>query len=473
MTNRESKKLMLRTQRMDGVMNTLSSLGTIRDIGQSGRPTLHRRLGPDELDILVLTSDLARTIVSEKVNDAISSGWTVRNADTKEELETSDDPMQARVANAVGEAQIQANGQGGALVWIIEDSTDYATPLDVESFTKPEDFNLRNLVVLDRWEVSPIEWEDDPREPGFDDPVLYMVHPSRSGGQPIETTNAFPQVHKSRVLRFDGARLPRRLRNNNSGWHDSILQAPWDAIRRFEETENATATIVQRFETSVFSIANLQAALEDGQGFELIRKRLQLVAESMSILQAALIDIDAGESYTRQFANVQGLDTIWDRLAHSVAKAARMPMTQLFGMSPSGQATDDESGRANWRKQVAAYQKVVLRPLLEYLYRLIYGVEVRIEFNPVDELTTTEKATVLSTIAQTYRVFLEHGAIVSEEARVFLAKEGLIDPDANFEELMAKDLERKVTSMQALAPPEPVDDGEVDDGGNEPPVDDE
>jgi phage-related protein (TIGR01555 family) len=213
------------------------------------------------------------------------------------------------------------------------------------------------------------------------------------------------------------------------------LQPVWEALRNFVQTEGAIANIVQRFETATISIEGLADTIDDEEGQELLRKRMHLLQRSMSMVNAALIDKDAGEEYTRKFASVNGLDTIWDRLAHSVAKAAKMPMTQLFGMSPSGLATDDKSGRANWRKQVRAYQNDYVRPALKRYYRLLTGEPVRVKFSPLDEATAAEEAQIAKTRAEARALAYDRGVIRDKEWRRKLVEEGIIEnaefnPDA-------------------------------------------
>jgi phage-related protein (TIGR01555 family) len=162
---------------------------------------------------------------------------------------------------------------------------------------------------------------------------------------------------------------------------------------------------------------------------------MKLIQQTISMVRAAVMDKDAGEEYSRQFSTVTGLDTLWDRLAHSVAKAARQPMTKLFGMSPSGLATDDESGRAHWRQQISAFQEK-LRPLLEQYYAHVNGGPVVIRFKPQDEATAREEAEIRKMNAETRKIYVEIAAARPDEFRKKMVEEGLIsdlDIDADLE----------------------------------------
>jgi len=200
-------------------------------------------------------------------------------------------------------------------------------------------------------------------------------------------------VHYTRLLFFFGDPIPKYLEVLTDGFPASILQAAWPAIRRFVELEQGIASAVARFETATYSISGLGSLLANADGEELIHRRMQLVHQTISAINAVVLDADAGEQFTRNYATLSGLDTIWDRYAHSAAKAMIEPMTQVFGMSPSGLSTDDESGRANWRKHVQAYQDRELRPALERYYTMVNGGKpVRIVFKEFNELTPQQEA---------------------------------------------------------------------------------
>lgn len=465
----------------DSIANYLTRLGVYgEDPGTTGRPSIAGRLNSWELDALYLKNDLARRIVDELVEDAIRGGFKVRDWTTNElvfeaaprpdddddsdddsdddqdtatdalhnEEAEDDDPLD--IPQILDEACKTGRLYGGSHVLIVNDDGDLEAPLDPANAG-----TIYNLIVLDRWEAQPVSYVTDPRDKRFARPEIFYICPAHNGGAPV----AQPRVHHTRMLRFDGNKLPRRLRIENDDYNDSVLQVVWDVLRNFNSTEQAIATIVQRFETVSIEIAGLNEALTSADdGHDLIQQRMDLIHRSLSMLNAALLDADSGEKYNRQYATVTGLDTIWDRLAHSVAKAARMPMTQLFGMSPSGLSTDDEAGRANWRKQVASYQKDQLRPRLEYLFRLMNGGKrVYVEFPPLDESTAMEAAEIEKLNAETEQIRITLGVQSREEVRRDLIDAGkLVDrPGMEPEDPAEKALEiAKATAAPSEEMPE-------------------
>jgi hypothetical protein len=243
-----------------------------------------------------------------------------------------------------------------------------------------------------------------------------------------------------------------------------VLQAVWEVLRNFCQTESAIANIVQRFETATVSIAGLADIMQHDEGAEMIRERVELIQRTISMINAAVVDADAGEKYERKFATVNGLDTIWDRLAHSVSKAAQMPMTQLFGMSPSGLSSDDESGKANWRKQVSAYREDQLRDNLATYYAHLAGGPVDVEFPALDETTAREEAEIEKLRSEARANYVNAGVLGPSDVREKLAEERYIreaDPDADAGEQL--DLALDSIQLDPYPTPDDVPDFVPDD----------
>jgi hypothetical protein len=461
----------------DSIANYLTRQGVYGvDPGTTSRPSLTGRLSERDIQCLYLSEDLARRIVDEIVDDAIRGGFRARDWRTNEmvyeaqprpehsadeedpDFGPEDEPLD--IPGVLDEVCKAARLYGTAHALIVNGDSDMSTPLDPQNAGE-----IFNLIALDRWECTPETYVVDPRNKRFARPETFYVTPTNNGGTVFQS----PRVHYSRLIRFDGNKLPRRMRLENDDSNDSVLQVVWDALRRFLDTETAIATIVQRFETASIKIGGLNEALtSDDEGHDLIQQRMDLIHRSMSMLNAALLDADAGEEYQRAYASVTGLDTIWDRLAHSVAKAAKMPMTQLFGMSPSGLSTDDEAGRANWRKQVASYQKDQLRPRLEYLFSILNGGQrVYVEFPPLDESTAKEAAEIDKMRAETEQIRIGTGVQSREEVREDLKDEGkIVDrPDMEPEDPAEKALE----IAKATAAPAEGEEGEEGENGKESP----
>jgi phage-related protein (TIGR01555 family) len=508
--------------RIDSITNPVTGLGTTEDSSMHAVPTMGRRLTYKELMILYIQSDLAQRIVDEVVDDALRQGFTVKDEDSGELVK---EPKKLNINTAIEEAMKEARLAGGAAILMLgdlpydqpvpeEDPEDEVEETEEEESTEEEDdteeeepedgeeeepeeeddekpkkdtfavsepkYPVKGLLVLDRTELSVSKYDYDPSSPSFGQPLTYMLSPR--GAIATDSGNVQPgmEVHRSHLLFFRGQRLPKYLQHAEDGWGDSVLQASWDRIRNFEQTELSMGNIVQRFEVATYSIDGLGEVLSSPNGKEKILDRLKLIQRTMSMVRAVVLDKTAGETYDRQFSSVNGLDTIWDRLAHSVAKSARQSMTQLFGAAPSGLATDDESGRANWRKQIKTLQSSQILPALQKYFDRCHGKPTLISFQALDESTATEEAEIAKATAETRKIYVEIGSATPNEFRSMMVREGVIvREEMDEEDLMMGDAEGD------LGEPQPEDDlfddeegdGEepdpLDTGEEEPPLEDD
>lgn len=420
----ETKAGVRAARAQDSIANYVSGLGTADDATTAGRPTLCGRLTHDELLALYVKDDLSRRIVEQIVDDGTRKGWKVVDRATKKPVELPDGAPD--IARAQRKAAIWGRlfGAGAVLLVPANGALNLRRP-------RPAAEPIRSLVVFDREELSTNTYDDDPTSPFFGRPLTIDISPNRASGVSGRYLGALRGVHRSWLLMYGGAPLPHELEALNDGYDDSVLQSVWEVVRRFIQTEQGIANIINRFETATISIAGLAAAQSAEDGQRLIQERMRLLQSTISMVNAAIVDADAGEKYERKFAQVSGLDTLWDRLAHSVAKAAGIPMTNLFGMSPSGLSADDKSGRANWRSRVAGYQDAEFRPALEVFYSAFNGGRpVDIEFFPLDEITPEEEVLNNESTARAVSVLMGAGAWSAEEARDYLREKGMLKSDA-------------------------------------------
>lgn len=400
----------------DSIANYLTGLGTSQDATLAGRPTgLEDRLTPEELAALYIVDDLARRIVEEPVDDALRGGWELFSPDGATALAF---PAHLPVKAEVRRAWLWGRLYGlGAVLMVPPPTYNLSQP-------RPPgvDVQLINLVAFPGSDMSPVRYDGGLGSPRYGRASSYRINPTNNAAALLG--QELGEVHESWLLLFEGNLLPPEMRQLNDDAEDSVLQAVWGVLRRFLQTEQALASIVTRFETATISVAGLQSVLAAKDGTELLTRRMGLFTQSLSLLNAALIDADAGEKYERKFAQVAGLDAIWDRMAHSVAKASGIPMTRLFGMSPSGLGTDDKSGRANWRGRVASLQELSLLPALLTLGDANGCPGLKVDFPPLDEVAPEDKAIMDESFARMATQGVGAGWLSVQEARIMAKRRG-------------------------------------------------
>lgn len=441
--------------RLDGLINLLSGIGTTQDKGRAGRWMLSRRLTEYELDTMLVDSWLARRIVEELPYDCTRLGW---DCDIAGDGEAGDPFRQAfddlGIAQLMQEAMAAARHKGGAgIVLGLEDGLETWEPLDLSRLR-----NIQWMRVADAYELTTSAWQTDPTLPGYALPREYQYTPADGVGQSL-------RVHASRVITFQGAARAKRFRQELPGWGESVLQQAHIAIERFEAAEGGIGHLLAEYEVGVLTVAGLQNAQTmggSGSGGKL-NERVSLLNMHKAITR--LLVLGDGEKYERSTAAMSGIADARDRLAATVAGAAHMPMTRLFGQAPSGLSTDDKSGVGNWDDYVAAHQRQHLQPAILRMCELVAAAgmvdvpedaSVGVTFRPLRTPSEDEQASTRLKQAQADKLHWEMGVLDEMElrefsyARGYSNRRGLLDAAARRQ--LANETADIGTSGTAAAP---------------------
>jgi uncharacterized protein len=408
---------------LDGMMNFLSGIGGAGDKGKAVRWVRTTPLTEPELDAMYVDSWLARRIVEELPYDCTRLGWDCDVEGDEQEGDPFDALFDAmRVPQLMQEAMASARLKGGAgIVMGIVDGHDSFEPVD-ESAIK----GIQWMRVADAYELVTLEWQNDPEKPGYAQPKLYQYTPADGVGQSI-------RVHASRVLTFQGPPRPKRYRELLPGWGDSVLQQAHEQIARFEAAEGGIGHLLAEYEVGILRVTGLQQAQQMGGSGAAgkLMERMGMLNMYKSITR--MLVLGDGETYERSTAALSGIADARDRLAATVAGAAHMPMTRLFGQAPGGLSTDDKSGISNWDDYVAAHQKQHLEPPILRLCELLAaaglvdvpeGAAVRVNFRPLRMPTEKEKADTRFVHAQADKLHWEMQVLDETELREYAYGQG-------------------------------------------------
>lgn len=93
-----------------------------------------------------------------------------------------------------------------------------------------------SLTVLDRWRVA------------LDSGQIDQNPLSETYGQPrcYQIAGSVERVDHSRMIAFSGAELPWEAFRGNGYWHDSVLQAMYNALSRYDTATQGTASMFLR-----------------------------------------------------------------------------------------------------------------------------------------------------------------------------------------------------------------------------------
>ncbi|MGE4448581.1 MAG: DUF1073 domain-containing protein [Azospira sp.] len=444
----------------DGLENVVAGLGTDRDKRSYSVWADPRILTRQELENMYRGSWLAKKIVNA-VADDMTREWLHVTFDG-EEMGTTIEQAEKRFAlkRKTNEALKWSRLYGGAVIIIGTRDRNLAKPLDVKNVRKGD---LRYLHVVDRWRLSPAgSLNRDLESPNFGMPDSYVL---------AEST---VQVHHTRVLRFNGEKLPYFAWLRNAMWDDSVLQHVMDSLMNCDTTTQAIATMMFESNVDVVKSEGLADVLAQKDGEAKLTKRFQVAALLKSFNRMLLLD--GTESYEKKQNSFANLDKVIQQFMIDVSGAADIPMTRLFGTSATGMNATGDNDVRNYYDMVSAKQEAELRPQLEYLYEVLVRSELghmpedfRFDFNPLWQLSETEQATVEKTRAERDQVYLNAGvvteALVARELKERGTYRNMTDDDIELAEELSKPMDEngEVGKTPGAKPPEGCEGGDDDE----------
>lgn len=414
--------------RKDVYFNAYSGFGGMRDPLQRTGFVPDLVAGQTELEHLYRFYWLARRIVDLLPADACREGieLNIEDADLGAKIDRRMDELFAW--ERIEEALRMARLYGGSIVLLgAVDGQEPAVELNTGRVDK-----MTSLTVLDRWQLTIAGTFDDPLAPAFGRPELYRINPAT-----ITTDSPAGLVHASRVIRFDGAWLPDRVRSQNQGWDDSIFTAINENLKQFGVSIQSAAVLFQDFITKTLKIPNLAQLIADGQE-DVLMARIQYAVGQMSSLGVSLIGQD--EEYQKVQTPITGLVELLDKFMDLTAAAAGLPKTRLFGQQLGTLAGADETTR-DYYDGVKAYQEKTLRgPVTRIIDLLLAEQKAKIEdwsfeFSPLWQPTDKELAETRKTQAETDQIYIMNNVLDPAEVAVSrfgpdgYSMETVIDPD--------------------------------------------
>jgi hypothetical protein len=423
--------------REDGWRNVFTKLGV-----RGGDKRLEADFCTEEVSdqqgaSLWLGNDIAARIIEKIPEEMMRAGFEV-NIQADEENEESDDPRQVAedmesvcddlcLSDAAVRALEYERAYGGAAILpIVNDGQDdFGRPLNLDSLV-----SLSHFVVLEPGELQPVTWYADITRPNFGTPESWRLQPVIQGGTPIQHGAI---VHESRMVLFPGIIVTRRRPNQSlTGWGGSILTRVNTVLRDYGVTWESVGAILQEFSQAVYKIKGLAELVAQNQA-DVVRRRMEILDVSRSILRAVVIDAD--EDHERKTTTLTGIPEILREFATRLAAAADMPVTVLMGMSPAGLNATGESDIRFFYDRVAGLQRKKLKPKLEQLLRFVFRARTlgpnkepsptngqepdvwSVQFNKLWEPSQKEQIETRFLQAQADKIYMEDGVLTPMEVR--------------------------------------------------------
>ena len=230
-------------RKLDGFVNFATGLGSSRDKQIQSIPYAEPLLPVAFLEAMFSSDDIAQRIVTSLPERALKQGFGVslKSSDIAprdvqeqaEELLAECDRL--GVKDKIYQAWVWGRLYGfGALIIGAEGSGAPEEPMDDERVTA-----IKYLLVVDRRDLYPDTFYDDPEADNFGEVETYRIQPSGS-----YTTQTFTgvTVHASRIITFGGAMTARRDKMRNGGFDFSVLQRVFTVLQQAHNNWAASAT---------------------------------------------------------------------------------------------------------------------------------------------------------------------------------------------------------------------------------------
>lgn len=450
----------------DSLENLVAQLGTEQDKRTHTRFRNNKQLSrdgmQDELNALYRTDWVAGKIV-DIIPDDMTREWRDFTGEiTPDQVEELvEEENRVDLSGNVNNAHKWARLYGSAfIVMNIDDGQTPDKPLNINAIKKG---GLKHIKAIDRHRISnadvvPIA---DPMNINFGMPEWYRFN---------ETS---VKIHHSRVLRFDGVKLPFDEFRRNNYYSDSVLGRLYEALLNFGITAEGASSMVFETNVDVMKVKGLMGYLQTEEGTTNLRKRFTLASMLKSFNNALILDTE--EDFQNKTNTFSGLPDLLDRFALFLSASSDIPATRLLGSSASGLNATGEGDLKNYYDTIRSKQKSQYKPVLDYFDIIMAkslgfsdDADLSYEFNSLFQVTPKEQADTDFINAQRDQIYYNMGVLTEEIiAKELKQKDTYTNLDEHIEllEELDDDLGTDPDSDDLELEPKPQDEEEQNEKG--------
>lgn len=384
-----------RARALDAFTNVLARLGAGTPNLLEGTEYSLQRLSRDfnQLNALYRESWIIRRIIDVIPSDMLKNWITITSGiDPDVEKKLSISLRRTQLIDKLKRGMQWGRLYGGALgvMLVKHQGYDLSQPLRLD-WIMPGDF--AGLLIFDRWNgVNPSsELIEDISDPDYGFPKYYTVTDPAGGGS--------VKIHHSRVVRFTGNTLPFWEEIAEMQWGASVVESVFDELKKRDNVSWNIAQLTFMANIRVLKmqdLGQLLAATDSESQAELLRT---LEAQNMLLNNMGMQVMDAADGLETHQYTFGGLADCYQQFIMDISGAAEIPVTKLFGRSPSGLNATGESDLQNYYDMIAEKQEAVLRPILNkvlppFIISTIGSLpkDFDFDFDPVAEPSDKERA---------------------------------------------------------------------------------
>jgi len=456
--------------RADSMISTIGGLGDPAYDKTAGNNRSIKALGrytEDQLEAIYEGSALAGRFVDVPANECTRCGWRAHTS--KADGDAPAEPFRAEfqrldLTGALRARDRWASLYGGAAILLgVNDGLDLDAPMKLEAVDSLDYLrvaDMHELRVRHRYGESSAPTHVVP--PGkMGEPMLYELTPHNSVGQTAT------MIHESRVIRQVGAPVPPRKQQEVYYWGASVLQRAIPKLLNIEAADVAMANIMEEFRIAVLRLKGLAGLVQAKDGTERLMKRMLAMNLGKSVVRSVLLDAES-EEYTQQGAPVTGLPELYEKVQQQVAACADgMPLDLLFGTSPKGLSSSNESGRKHWQDTVARRQTFIYEPAILRVCEVLRATgavdvpmdaDIDVVFNPLETPSEKERSESRNLDSQADERWWRMGALGEHE--IALSRFGGVGYSSDVRLMSPEEIEASGRGAEVLpsdTPPEPVE----------------
>lgn len=395
----------------DGFFDVLRALGGSKDITKNAKYShTYKSYDQKQLNDLYSTNWIAQKAINIPVEDALKDDL-IYQCENQEQLEIFEKAFDAfKVKEKISNQAKWAKVFGGAVIVIVTDDDKMDQPLVIQNLKQGQ---LKNLVVLDKFDVTSVELERNPLSKNYLKPIYYQI--AKGGGN----------IHYSRVLHLNGESTTNFNKELFSGWGVSSFEKAWNAIINASISPDLLSNILLQSNQDVYKIAGLNDALSNDED-ELVLKRLQAIQETKSIFNG--IALDKEDDYTNITKNFSGLEAINKSFYEIVCGAFDIPYSRFMGISSTGLNVTGEGDLSNYYDKVEAERvniKWIIDTIIKVLQYHLFGKDIGInfEFESLWQMSDLETAQLNKANADVDNLYLNMGVINELDIKARLVKD--------------------------------------------------
>lgn len=394
--------------RVDAFVNSLSGFHGENDpMGvMSFQPIAANQVSSATLDIMYRRNWATRAVIETFPEDATREGFLFICDDTEVKKWVEKKLETLNFLRILEEGLTLARLYGGSILVLgAVDGQDISTPLNTNRIS--EVFMVESL---DRYQLMVNRGQE--KQIG-------------TGSMKVEsygTVNSDEPIHISRTIRLDGDYLPRRMRDSNDGWHASVMESVFEAIKYFDVALHSGSLTLQDFITKILKMPNLGLLLAKKGGEAAVRARIKQAFVQLSMFGITTIQND--EEFKKIQTPIAGLPKMMDFFSKILSAASKIPQTRLFG-EQLGTLSGAEATVRVYHDRVKLFQEKRLRQAIQIFVELLLlsdeapngaaSCTWSIKFRSLWQMTLLEELDARKKQAEIDQIYIQNGVLHEDE----------------------------------------------------------